>query len=493
MTGLRRSFRGELALRFGGTVLLAVSATSIFAYGAIREILFDQLDRTLLRMAVIEAAAASDTQDSTVHFHDEMFLTPAFGEEVGQGLYAEVWSLDGEPVVRTRNLGGRDLPLEMATRQRVAASLGPELFTFDWGETRYRSVLYPLGLIGAQHDAHVLQVAVSTSLTQGALHDFGRVLLLLTVLATVTGVALAWWIAAPVIRPVQEVIRQAETIEMSGGMHQISVKARTEEMERLVSVLNSMLHRIDAAFESQRRFLSEVGHELRTPLTVLRGDIEVALRKPRSDVEYAEILRQSLVDLKGVSELAQDLITLARGESGVLTPELEAFSTKSLLEDVAHKFSGVATESAARVTVSGDPTATAMGDPVLLGRAVEGLLDNALKYGGSEIRLETGVEDDATVWIRVSDDGPGIPEHEREGIFARFVRGSAGRKAIGGTGLGLSIVRAIVESHGGSVEFVTPVARGACALIRIPAAGDARDAWEEVDPVPSRPAELQRG
>ncbi|MFQ5890776.1 MAG: ATP-binding protein [Gemmatimonadota bacterium] len=484
MSKLGRSFRGRLALRFGATVMLVAAAGSLFGYLVLRSLLIDQLDRTLLRLAGIEAAAAADTPDSTVHFHDEVFLAVGPGHKAILSRYAEVWSLEGEPVLRTENLAGGNLPLDGEVRSRVVSTGDPELFSFEWGGTEYRSVLYPLGLVGPQHEPHLLQVAAATDQTRAVLGNFLKVLAVLAFLGALAGLGLGWWVAGSAIRPVMEITRQAESLEMSRGKHRIIAQAETEEMSRLVSVLNSMLGRIDTAFESQRRFLADVGHEIRTPLTVLRGDVEVALRRHRSLEEYEAILGQTLEDLKDVSALADDLITLARGESGALTPEFRPIQAENLLREVAERYQGAAEKGGACLKIGSDPSAVVVGDRTLLARALGNLVDNAIKYGGDgEITVGASLADHGSVEIRVADEGPGVLPDELPHLFDRFVRGEAGRRVGRGSGLGLSIVKAIVESHGGTIQVDSVVGRGTTFRLHLPAVAHRQIRSRKVDVV----------
>jgi len=470
ITGLRHSFRGRLALRFGLTVIAVAATGSSLGYLALRNLLFRQLDRTLLQLAAIEASAASGSHDSSVHFHDEVFLTVGSGTEVILPRFAEVWSVSGRAVIRTRNLGTRDLPMPAEVHERVVASGDPEIFDLRWNGDSYRAVLYPLGLVGPQHQLHLLQVVVSAERTREVLFSFLGLSSILAVVGTGVSFALGWWIAGSAIRPVMETIRQAESIEMTKAHHRIEATADSEEMRRLVSVLNSMLARIDAAFEAQRRFLADVGHEIRTPLTVLRGDVEVALRKPRSADEYEEILSQSLEDLKGVSALADDLITLARGESGALAPESRPVDATALLRKVEEKYRSAAESARVVLEVKDEQPAVVAGDRRLLERAVSNLVDNAIKYGasGGRITLRARADDTGEVTLAVSDRGPGIQAEEQSRLFERFVRGESGRRKARGSGLGLSIVRAITESHGGTVAVRSAEGEGATFEMRFP-------------------------
>ena len=240
-------------------------------------------------------------------------------------------------------------------------------------------------------------------------------------------------------------------------------------MERLVVVLNSMLARIDATFEAERRFLADVGHEIRTPLTVLRGDVEVALRRRRSREEYEGILEQSLEDIKGVSALADDLIMLARGESGALTPELGPIDVEGLLRKVAEKYRGAAASAGAALEVECEPDAVVIGDRQLLQRAIGNLVDNAIKYGtdGGRITLAARPTNAGDVTLTVADRGPGIPESERPNLFDRFERGESGRRRARGSGLGLSIVKTIAGTHGASVALRDTEGGGATFELRL--------------------------
>ncbi|MEE8446108.1 MAG: ATP-binding protein [Gemmatimonadota bacterium] len=466
---LRRSFRGRLALRLGLTVLAVAAAGSTVGYFALRSLLLNQVDRTLLSLASIEASSAASSADSTVQFHDDVFLRSGSGSEAILSRFAQVWSLAGEPVLRTSNLGDRDLPLSEDIRRRVVTTERPELFSVEWNGDTFRGILYPLGLVGPQHELHLLQVLVSTEQADQVLANFRALLALLAVAGAALSMGLGWWLAGSAIRPVMDTIRQAEAIELTGGKHRIETVTETEEMDRLVVVLNSMLARIDATFEAERRFLADVGHEIRTPLTVLRGDVEVALRKRRSREEYEGILKQSLQDIKGVSALADDLIMLARGESGALTPELGPVDAEVLLRRVADKYRGAAKSAGAALEVECDSDAVVIGDRQLLERAIGNLVDNAIKYGadGGRITLTARSTDAGDVTLTVSDTGPGIPESERPSLFDRFERGESGRRRARGSGLGLSIVKTIAETHGASVALRDTEGGGATFELRL--------------------------
>ncbi len=467
-----RSFRGRLALRFAATVLLVALAGSAISYIALRRILYAQLDRSLRTLAEIEAAATADSADASVHFHEEVLIS-ATDREASLTRYAEVWSVEGAPVLRTRNLEGRDLPLHVGVLARVAASGQPEVFGFEWEGQGFRGLLFPLGLIGPQHQAHLLQVAAPTERIDAALERFLTMLVLLILGGTLAAAALGWWLAGHAVRPVMQIIGQAEELDLRKPEHRLQAETETEELGRLVSVLNAMLTRIDAAFENQRRFLADAGHEIKTPLTILRGDLEVALRQERSPEEYQAVLRQSLADLKEASSLAEDLITLARSDSGGLEPGPAQVSVGELLVRVAERYRGAAEEAGLRLELEVGDGLHVRGDPDLLERSISNVVDNAIKYTqrGGRVSLWATRGGDGQVHVNVRDDGPGIPQEELARLFERFYRGASGRRLVRGSGLGLAIAKAIFEAHGGGVELESEVGRGTHVSLVLPSVG----------------------
>ncbi len=467
---MTHSFRGRLALRFGATMLVLALIGSLLGYLALRRILYTQLDRGLLRLAEIEAAGTADSKDESVHFHEELFVNPSHGE-ASLTRFAQVWTRDREPVLRTRNLEGRDLPLPDGAIEHVAATGEPQIFEFKWDGSDYRGLVYPLSSIGAQHRIHFLEVAAPLGQVQTVLGHFLRALAILVVLGALLAAGFGWWLAGHAVRPVMEIIRQAESLDVREPAHRITAEAETDELRRLVSVLNSMLARIDTAFEHQRSFLADAGHEIKTPLTILRGDVEVALRRARSPEEYMAVLQQTLKDLRDVSTLADDLITLARSDSGVLEPRLEPVPVATLVRKATDRFRKAAESAGVQLEEQLPETLAVLGDRALLERALSNLVDNAIKYGGDggRVTLSATVADGRVV-LSVADNGAGIPEGEQGQLLERFYRGEAGRRSTRGSGLGLAIVSAIIDSHGGELELESQPGAGTTVRLILPAA-----------------------
>lgn len=469
------SFRGRLALRFGAVFAIIALAGATVGYLALRTFLFQRLDSVVIQLANIEAAATADSEDDQVHFHDEVFLSTGAGHEALLPRFAQVWTTHGLPLLRTRNLGDADLPLPAPILETTLRTGTAQLFGFTWRESSYRAVLYPLGLVDARHGDHLLQVAVSTADTERLLRRSLGFLVGMILVGMGVGGGMAWWLAGYATRPVLDIIQQAESLGASDHGHRIAVEADSQELRRLVSVLNSLLARIDVTLDAQRQFLADAGHAIKTPLTILRGDVDVTLRRPRSPEEYRTVLLQALEDVRLISTLAEDLIMLARSDSGKPLERAEDFLLRPLFHRLAARFEGAATRAGLSLKVADTGALAVRGDAILMDRALANLIDNAIKYGGSpdgSVVLSAKLRPDGWVAIEVADDGPGIPPEDQPFVQDRFYRAESSRARVRGTGLGLAIVKAIAGQFGGALELASTVGTGTTATFVCPRASD---------------------
>ncbi len=466
---MTRSLRFRLAARVAAAVTGSLAIISLIGLIGAREFLDRELNASLLNVASIQASSVTDAPTGEMRFH-EWDLSPAEAAQVRElNRYAQVWSAEGESLLRTQVITV-DLPLD--TTALRAAARGQLVTT----EQRFqgipiRSLFYPLERLGPLHAHHVLQVAAPLTGRNRMLVQLAWLLAGITILAGGASFIGGWWLARRVVQPVHEVIDQAEAIRAGTLGRRIEASADSQEYERLVGVLNTMLARLENAFETQRRFTADASHELRSPLTALRGEIEVALRREREPAEYRRVLESNLQEVDRLSRLGEDLLTLARSDAGVMQPRFEPTDLSERAERVVEQLRNEAAKKRVQVSVVGSAS-TIEADPSLIDRLLWNLVENAVKFtpdgGRVEIRL-TRESGDAVV--EVADTGPGVPEDDLERIFERFYRVDAARTASPdspGTGLGLSIVRAIAGIHGGSVVATNRVDGGALFRVRLP-------------------------
>jgi two-component system OmpR family sensor kinase len=294
---------------------------------------------------------------------------------------------------------------------------------------------------------------------------------LLTELAVAGPIALllaslaGYGLAAAALRHVESMRRRAAEISASTPGLRLPVPRSRDEIARLAQTLNDMLGRLEAAFEHERRFVADASHELRTPLALLRTELELALRRPRTYHEQRAALESAAEETERLTRLAEDLLLIARSDQGALPIRREHVVVSELLETVAERFAARAGTSERRIRVACDPGLVVDADPVRLEQALGNLIENALVHGAGEVELSAHALGPA-VEIHVSDRGAGFPPGFAARAFDRFSRADDVRGA-GGTGLGLSIVDLIARAHGGEAGVGAHPGGGADVWIRL--------------------------
>jgi signal transduction histidine kinase len=244
-----------------------------------------------------------------------------------------------------------------------------------------------------------------------------------------------------------------------------------DEIGKLGSRLNEMLARIEEAFGHERRFLADASHELRTPLAILRTELELAARRPRSREELEEVLTSAREEVDRLGQLAEDLLVVAQFDQGALPVDLRRVSAARLLEEVAGRYERQAAAHGRRVLIEAPEALDLVCDRARMGQALGNLVDNALRYGAGDVRV-AAARRDGVVELHVRDTGAGFPETFIPRAFERFSRASETRAAPG-TGLGLSIVQAIAQAHDGTVGVINADdGGGADVWLSLPAVDD---------------------
>jgi two-component system OmpR family sensor kinase len=279
-------------------------------------------------------------------------------------------------------------------------------------------------------------------------------------------------LANQALRPVDRITRAAEQIGAGDLSERVPLPEKTDELGRLAATFNRMIARLQAAFERQRQFTSAASHELRTPLAVMRGDIEITLRRPRPPEEYQRVLTSNLEEIVRLSRLVEDLLTLARADAAQSVLQCEPMALDQLCQQVIEYILPLA--QTRRQTLTYQPPAAPVlikGDAQRLKQLLLNLIDNALKYTGEEGRITLGLKAEGEeAVLTVADTGRGIPPGDLPHVFERFFRHSrtTSDKNISGFGLGLSIVKWIVDSHGGKIEVASKVGEGTTFTVRLP-------------------------
>jgi signal transduction histidine kinase len=281
--------------------------------------------------------------------------------------------------------------------------------------------------------------------------------------------ALAWTITTRATAELDRLGAELETLE-AGSLDRRLAARRTTEVDRLATVLNRLLTRLEAAMEHLRRFTADAAHELRTPIAALRAHLEVALGRPRSTEAYRDGLLDALEQTERLGRLAEDLLTLSAVEAGVARPgeREETVRLDELAREVAEFLEPVAQEQGRRFGWRAEGALAVRGAPDLLKRLVLNLVDNAFRHTPPSAAVELAIgTDDGEARIEVRDEGAGILEADVPHVFERFRRG---RGATRGTGLGLALCREIVVRHGGRIVLHSVPGTGTTVTVTLPLA-----------------------
>lgn len=313
----------------------------------------------------------------------------------------------------------------------------------------------------------VLVVGGTTQNRAETLAALRNELLLVGPIALILASGVGYLLAGMGLTQVESMRRRAAAISADTPGERLPVPQTGDELQRLGETLNEMLDRLEGALERERTFVADAGHELRTPLTLLRTELELALRQAHSVDELREAVRHSSEEASRLSQLAEDLLLIARSEKGRLPLRVEDVDVAELFATVRSRVEWRAEAEGRRLECGEGATVSLRADRLRLEQALGNLVDNAFRYGGREIRLQAA-RADGKVELHVRDNGAGFPPEFLDQAFERFTRADSARSR-GGAGLGLAIVRTIAEAHGGRAHAANTDPSGADVWLSLPA------------------------
>ncbi|WP_175988272.1 sensor histidine kinase [Microbacterium tenebrionis] len=344
---------------------------------------------------------------------------------------------------------------------RLLSGEQPLIGTYAEDGSTWRYLAAPIIVEGSPDPAEVVFVLVYDLEAELAeINDSAVMFLWASAIALIVIAATGSIVATRLLRPLRQMRQTAERISAQSLNERLPVDGN-DDVAELSETMNDMLDRIDAALESQRQLLSDVGHELKTPITIVRGHLEVM---DPADAEDATQTRDLAVDeLERMGRLVQDLASAAalHGPSPV---QLQPVDAAELLTQIVRKAQGI---DGANVTLGPVAGRTAMLDPARITQAMLQLAQNAVTHGGGRIALgSAAVADTVELWVR--DHGPGVADEAKSQVFERFQRGTEAQVR-SGSGLGLHIVQVITRAHHGAVRVEDAPGGGALFILSVPA------------------------
>lgn len=329
------------------------------------------------------------------------------------------------------------------------------------------AVKLPYGEQG--NETKIIQMAVNISTGESILKNYSRKLLIVLILGILFSMVVGSLLAKKGIEPLIKITKSIQGITAKNLKDRIKVSHWPAELSALAIEFNSMLNRLEDAFQRLSQFSAELAHELRTPINNLRGEAEVALTKCRTPEEYQQVLSSSLDEFERLSRMIDNLLFLAWSDNPNAEIQCSLFNARTEIESVCQFYESLAEDRGIKITCNGETLLN--GDSTLFRRAISNILDNAIchTHNGGTINISIQPTDKKFVEIRIIDTGEGIaPEHLPK-IFERFYKvrspRSDGRIRIG---LGLAIVKSIMNLHKGSVEIQSQIGKGTTVILRFP-------------------------
>lgn len=476
------SFKNRLRWATLGVIIVLFITFDVSLYLSLKAALQNQVDNQLLALAEAEAnhlqeetgqlnvsfRRKGELEQETENEHDEEYpehekheLQEAIRKSVvfdPQGKL--VWS--GELASATRGVPA-NIRGDVLTGHHVFETVT------SIGEPSHRLLTFPIFIDGSVR--FILQTQASLEFIEQTL---GRLLIMLMSIALLL-LILGWfgshWVASQALAPIQALGTTAKKVSEKSLTTRMPLVAPFQEFQQLAQSFNTMLDRLQKVFEGQRRFVGDAAHELKTPLTALKGNVEVALQKPRSPDEYQEALGAIHDQIERLIQLTKSLLTLTQLTGDRPPVSLNHLHVDSLLRDVTDEMKVLADEKGCVLRLEMKPVPLVLGDAGLLKQVLVNLLDNAIRYS-----QENGIVT-LSLWstkkevaISIEDRGSGIAPEHLPHIFERFYRVDRARdRQSGGAGLGLAIAKEIVDAHQGSLKVWSEVNKGTKFTLSLPA------------------------
>ena len=461
------SIRARLTLWYSALLtvsmlILAGAAYALLWYGSIQD-----MDDALQGVARALERQAPRRENPFVPADVDALFRRFFGFSPWDR-FVERRDLAGPAVPPRPGTASGTLPLSAEARRNAAA--GRETYETVEGLAEYPVRILTKPLVAGGRVRNVIRVGMSQENLYATRRRFLWVITAVLPLGLLLAAGGGWALARRALAPVERMAEAARRISAERLAERLEHSGTGDELDRLSHVLNAMLERLDLSFRQVRQFSADASHELQTPLTILQGELEVALRTPRSPQAYRESIASALQEIERLATLVEGLLLLARADAGVLRLDLKPIDAAQLLAEVYERMQIVAQRRSVALDLDDLEPHLVLGDGERLRRVLLNLVDNAIKYtpAGGRVALSLQRLNDRAC-LSVRDTGIGLSEAEREQVFQRFYRAGAARDhGAQGSGLGLCIAMSIVEAHGGSLEVTSRVGEGSTFRVCLP-------------------------
>lgn len=461
------SLRVRLTLWYGTALAVVLVVFGLILYGVLARVLKEQIDRSLEETAAVARRSLEEHRFGPFLLFED--LSQDFPELATLDKFFQIFGPTGQITIQSPNIQSREIPLSPVALDAALAGRTTFESAKFYGEPSIRVISVPI--MHGDRLVNIIRVGTSLQPLDETLHRLLIILLVTMPLALMASIGGGWFLAGRALRPVGAITQAAQRIADGDLTQRLMVPKTSDEIGRLATMFNAMIGKLEASFKQVRQFTSDASHELRTPLTVLKGEAELALRRPRSVDDYRSVLESGLEEIDRMSRIVDELLFLSRADLGEVKMECQPVQLDLLLEDLKRQAEVLGHERDIKIITKSIEPATVMGDDMRLRELLLNLLDNAIKYShaGTQVELSL-IRHEQTVRIIISDQGIGMSIEEQTRVFNRFYRTDAARAHTKkGTGLGLAICKWIVEAHHGSIQVQSEPTKGSSFTVLLPA------------------------
>jgi heavy metal sensor kinase len=458
--------RTKLTLFYSITVSILLTGFALIYYRALtigidNDLTQDVLDRTSGLRGYLRFEEGQAVFEYDINDPDEV----TFINRVTR--YYQIYEIRTGSLLReSDDMRGSEVRFSPADIEHYA-EIAPSVFDIhtDQGKIRLRNEVVTAG-----GDSYVLFVGASLQPVDDTVDSFLEALAWIIPTGVLLAAIASWFMAGKALEPVAALGKAAGEIAFSSLDRRLPLRGTNDELDQLAGEFNETLERLEKAVGEMKQFTASISHELRTPLAILRGEAEIALMRHNSAEQYRRVLVSQLEEFEKLTRMINQLLTLARAESGDVKIVKEHVSLSSMVQTLTEELEPVAQSKNLRLSANCTPNVVVDGDSAWIERIVLNLVDNAIKFTkpGGHIEVSVSQNGDSAT-LEVQDNGVGIPHDAISHIFERFYRTDPSRSnRADGAGLGLSLVKWAVDQHDGTIEVDSTPQLGTRVRVKLP-------------------------
>ena len=478
------SLRFKLTLWYVLILGILLISFSSFLYFTLSKSLHRDVDNKLRSLAEIIASESSSPLSKFGFGNIDQALETSMNlKPIGK--FIQVLDESGNIGRKSDNLKNVQLPISLHALKNASKGLVTFETSRSFGNTPLRIITFPV--VENSHVTKIVQIASSLEEVEHALNKLFLILIITVPLALMVAILGGQFLAHQALKPVDHITQTARIITSQNLSQRIIPPKVKDEISRLIETFNEMITRLDQSFRQIKQFSSDASHELKTPLTILKGEVEVTLRKERTSQEYQQTLKSNLEEINRMSQIVEDLLLLSKADTGEIRLNKEDINLTGILNEVVAQMGMIAKSKRLHLSTSNHhQDIHIFGDALRIRELFMNLIENGIKYTeeGGSIHITLKKENERLIKnqsdraeeekggfakIIVSDTGVGIAREDQERIFNRFFRVDKARsREEGGSGLGLSICKWIVEAHQGEIRVESELGKGSSFIVKLP-------------------------